>query len=1547
MSHLSIVMLGGYEITLGGVPASRLGTSKARALLGYLAVEAHSVHSRESLAALLWPNASQDGAAHSLRQALYGLRRALSDGASETAYLRVTRRKVQFDLAADYTLDVTTFSSLLQVCSTHRHRSLDACPDCAARLRKAAALYRGSFMRGFTLPSSTAFEEWRTGKQQDLHIQAMEALAALATYYERARAYDQADRFLQRQLELEPWNEQSHRARMRVLALSGQREAAIAQYTACQQALRAELSIAPSPETAQLREQILSGTLAPAPKLAPDTPVPNPYKGLSAFGRSDAADFCGRESFVLRLREAVEQQTTIIVLGASGSGKTSLVQAGLLPRLPAPWRIIQCRPGSQPFERLAEALLPHHAAPHPPDSRRADAPAQTLEDQKQALAKALREGKYSLPEIMRQMVVPPETPTRGSQSIGTDAALPHPPVLLLIDQFEELYTLCGDPGTQRRYLDLLFAPALERLADEMRLVRLLCLRADFGGQALTYRPLADAIQTGRLILGPMTRDELRAAIERPAKSHGAEFEPGLVERLLDDVGSEPGNLPLLQFTLTQLWEHRQEGRLTHAAYTALGGVAGALTGYADQVYSTLDSDDQETAQHILTQMVCPGQSTEDTRRIVHRDDLSEHAWTLVRRLADARLVITGSDPDGIETAELVHEALIRTWGRLRQWLEADQSFHQWQERLRTSMLQWQRSEHDEGALLRGVLLSEARQWTAQRWNSLSAAQQAYIQASTRLHQRTLAEAQARHQRELAHAHALERAARLAQSLRLAANARLALRDHDTELALALALEANQIAASDGVSSPEVQRVLAEAAYAPGTRRMLDGHGPYVRCVAASADGHTALSGGGDQTLILWDLAASRALQRFRGHEGTIYDVAYSPDGRTALSASGDSTLILWDLETGQALRRFRGHKRWVTSVAFCSDGRTAVSGSGDLSLIRWDLATGKIVHRFLDHAETPEALAVSHDGHMLLSGDRSGQLVLWDLENGTVLRKPVGPLDNDRAHNGRVRDIAFLPGSKVAITVGEDRRALMWDLESGAMLRSFEFWETDGLYSIDLSPDGQQALLGTRDNMPILLHLESGQATQTTFGRRGRIECLVFHPDGKHVVSGASDGQVRLSDLFGGAEIRHLECAMHGPITDVDLGPDGKRLLSGHQNHSLTLWDLSVADCPELRHWIGHEAPLTGGVRFLPDGRRALSGAGGNTHPHYGVSLRLWEIGTGRELCRFQGHTGPVWAIDVSRDGRQAVSASPDGTVRRWKLPPPDQTVPGSLSPNTAAPSPRQAEGEIVYDFAPQAPRCIAQSPDGRTVLVGLDKESSTTPNYDLWLLSLHSPDTPPAGSTGTPSHRDPGRIIRRFEGHHEPVTALAVSLSGQLALSGALSGSVLLWDVESGQVICRLNEHTSSVTAAAFAPNDQFAITGSQDGSLVVWNLETGAALRHYIGHRGQVLDICVSQDSGSVFSAGADLTVREWRIDATQDALMAWIHANRYVPHLTLAQREQYKLDLLDVEPSPEGAAGPDRATQDPPTPEHEGSPSPVADPDSALALSGLRTEIGDGRI
>ena len=194
------------------------------------------------------------------------------------------------------------------------------------------------------------------------------------------------------------------------------------------------------------------------------------------------------------------------------------------------------------------------------------------------------------------------------------------------------------------------------------LVILIALRADFMGQALAHRPFADTLQEASLLMGPMTREELRLAIEKPAELQGAAFEPGLVERILDDVGEKPGNLPLLEFTLTQLWERQTDGWLTHHDYEAMGGVEGALAAYADQVYADLQEEQREQARHALVQLVQPGEGTEDTRRIATREELGEESWQLIQHLADRRLVVTGRDAQERETAEVVHEALIRKWG---------------------------------------------------------------------------------------------------------------------------------------------------------------------------------------------------------------------------------------------------------------------------------------------------------------------------------------------------------------------------------------------------------------------------------------------------------------------------------------------------------------------------------------------------------------------------------------------------------------------------------------------------------------------------------------------------------------------------------------------------------------------------------------------------------------------------------------------------------------------------------------------------------------------
>ncbi len=465
-------------------------------------------------------------------------------------------------------------------------------------------------------------------------------------------------------------------------------------------------------------EKALEEALGPLPAC--------PYRGLFAFREEDAPFFFGRELFIERMVDAVEQQSLVGVIGPSGSGKSSVIFAGLMPHLRQAaglrggqgraWAIAVCRPGSAPFNSLATALLPLRESQLSDSARLVGT---------QNLALELNQGKLSLSQVCAQIL--DNRPQSGR-------------LLLVIDQFEELFTLCQDQQERRRFVDLL----LQGLAEQPELALLFTLRADFLGQALSHRPFADSLQDADLILGPMNRRELAQVIENPARKLGVTFEAELIERILDDVGEEPGNLPLLEFSLTLLWEQQQVGQLTHAAYEAIGRVEGALSRYADQVYQGLEPDQQELAHRIFTQMVRPGEGAADTRRLALRQELSPEAWQLVQQLADARLVVTGLDlASGHETVELVHEALIQGWGQLQEWMNTDRAFRIWQERLRAALQSWEASGQDEGALLRGGPLVEAEDWLAERQAELSEVEIAYIQDGIALREQRQAERERR------------------------------------------------------------------------------------------------------------------------------------------------------------------------------------------------------------------------------------------------------------------------------------------------------------------------------------------------------------------------------------------------------------------------------------------------------------------------------------------------------------------------------------------------------------------------------------------------------------------------------------------------------------------------------------------------------------------------------------------------------------------------------------------------------------------------------------
>lgn len=454
------------------------------------------------------------------------------------------------------------------------------------------------------------------------------------------------------------------------------------------------------------------------PILKQQSILPCPYRGLSAFREQDALFFFGREIFIKKLVEAVQQQPLTAVLGASGSGKSSIVFAGLVSELRPQrnWIIAHLRPGSDPFRALATALLPLYEI----DLDRTD---QLVRIPK--LANYLREGALSLSDIANNIIQTQANVDRHQQSLPALSSASLPRLLLVIDQFEELYTLSTDVQIHHRFLDILL-DTLQQIQPSLHF--LFTLRADFLGQVLSHRPLADALQNADLKLGPMSHQELELVIENPAKKLGVAFEAGLVKRILDDVGQEPGNLPLLEFALTLLWERQNYGWLTHQAYEAIGRAKGALTHYADAVYNNLSPAEQERTRRVFVQLVRPGEGTEDTRRVAMQSEL-EVNWSLVQYLATARLVVTNQNAEGLETAEIVHEALIQGWSRLRQWMTTDRTFRTWQERLRGALRQWQTTGKDGGALLRGVLLAEAEGWLTERERDLSSQEVEFIKSS--------------------------------------------------------------------------------------------------------------------------------------------------------------------------------------------------------------------------------------------------------------------------------------------------------------------------------------------------------------------------------------------------------------------------------------------------------------------------------------------------------------------------------------------------------------------------------------------------------------------------------------------------------------------------------------------------------------------------------------------------------------------------------------------------------------------------------------------------
>jgi WD40 repeat protein/class 3 adenylate cyclase/energy-coupling factor transporter ATP-binding protein EcfA2 len=1067
----------------------------------------------------------------------------------------------------------------------------------------------------------------------------------------------------------------------------------------------------------------------------PPADVACPYKGLLPFEQEDSELFFGREQLAEDLAARLGESSFLAVVGPSGSGKSSLVRAGIVPAL-------QRASGNGLWTAI---LTP---GPHPP----------------------------------------------GQLAGAGDASL------LVVDQFEEVFTLCRDEAERRRFIDAL----LDAAARGVRVV--VALRADFYGHCAGYRRFASALEQDQALVGPMSAEELRRAIERPAEHAGLLLEPGVVEGILRDVLGQPGALPLLSHSLLETWKRRSGRMLTLIGYLQTGGVQGAIAQTAETVYRDALTPEQQTlARNVFLRLTELGHGTEDTRRrvsiaeLVPRPEREPEVREVLRTLADARLVTIGE-----RSVEVAHEALIRHWPTLRQWLDEDREGRVLHRRLTESAQEWEALGRDPGALFRGARLATTGDWATAHDPELNQLEREFLTASRQASERE-AERQRRANRRLrglligtavflvvavlAGAVALVQRGRarhsavVAQAGRLAAQSRESAGQHP-DLGLLLALEAGRL--DDSIDTGGA--LLGALEHGSRIRRWLQGFDSPVSATAFSPDGKLLATVTLEGTT-LWDTSTWRRVgPPFRSPQGGSAGVDFSPDGRTLAIAGGEGRVELWDVSTRKRLRALTdpaaatSDEPALSVVRYSPDGRVIAAGPQELNHVTlWAAASGQLIGRPITTnppGSGAQSISFSPDSKRIAVPGAPGTVGIWEVATGRRVGRPFAIGSTD------VEEAIFAEAGRILIASDDSGSVSMIDIATGRRIRPPLSVGSKPAASLDLSPDGRLLAAASFEGSVFVWDVKTGEPYGAPLtADASPVNDVVFSPDGRTLASSHlrsavvwnMSGEQTIGKPLGGAT---------DLTTDVSFSPDGKRLAVGRFDGGTIVYDAETR-----RQALGiHVDSVVTAVAFHPDGNLVAVGT-------IDGKVRFFDAksGTPAGALLDEGDSA-VWQVRFSPAGRLlavAVDANGvdgfygqqrQGDVQLWDV---------------------SSRRRVGREMAPGAGSVlsIAFNRDGTLLATG-----SYRGRLDLW-------------DVATQARR--GKPMRVAD---DGVLSAAFDPSGRLVAAGGAIGPVRVWRVADQQpAFPPLAGHTGPVTGAAFHPAGAFLATTSILGGTRLWDPATG----------------------------------------------------------------------------------------------------------------------------